>query len=86
MLNHNEPGPKGPMPHGKGLRKIAWLPFLFEIASKINIYIVTFSLCMCMYMWKMEQMENRNGKLQCVCCNQKRKTEVCFPWLANDKQ
>ncbi len=19
MLNHNEPGPKGPMPHGKGL-------------------------------------------------------------------
>ncbi len=21
VLNHNEPGPKGPMPHGKGLRR-----------------------------------------------------------------
>jgi hypothetical protein len=36
-------------------------------------------------MWKIELMENGNGKLQCVCCNQKRKTEVCFPWSANDK-
>jgi hypothetical protein len=35
------------------------------------------------------QTENgSNGKQQLpfVCCKQKRKTEVCFPWSANDNQ
>jgi hypothetical protein len=27
---------------------------------------------------------NGNRKLPFVCCKQKRKTEVCFPWSAND--
>jgi hypothetical protein len=30
-------------------------------------------------------MENGNGKLSLVCCKWKRKMEVCFPWLANNK-
>jgi hypothetical protein len=35
VLKHNEPGPKGPMPHGKGLR-----PKAFEITkcfSKLQV-------------------------------------------------
>jgi hypothetical protein len=33
----------------------------------------------------MLQMENGNSKLQFICCIQKQKTKVCFPWLANNK-
>jgi hypothetical protein len=32
------------------------------------------------------QMENGNGKLSFVCLKWKRKTEVCFPWSADDKR
>ncbi len=30
--------------------------------------------------------ENGNGKLPFVVCKRNRKTEVCFPWLVNDKR
>ncbi len=33
MLNHNEPGPKGPMPHGKGLRPESPLIALDKLIS-----------------------------------------------------
>jgi hypothetical protein len=32
------------------------------------------------------QTENGNDQLPFVCCKWKRKTEVCFPWSANDKR
>jgi hypothetical protein len=31
------------------------------------------------------QMKNENGKLPFIWCKGKRKTEVFFPWSANDK-
>jgi hypothetical protein len=36
VLNHNEPGPKGPMPHGKGLR-------IFMYPMDLNGLTVLFS-------------------------------------------
>ncbi len=33
VLNHNQPGPKGPMPHGKGLTK-AWLIYSTKLAGE----------------------------------------------------
>ncbi len=41
------------------------------------------------YIRKMELMENGTNlkrQLPFVCSKQKRKTEVCFLWLANDKR
>ncbi len=32
------------------------------------------------------QMENGNGKLLFVCCKQKWKMDICFPWSANGRQ
>ncbi len=32
------------------------------------------------------QPGNGNGKLPFICCKQKRKMEVCFPWSAQDKR
>jgi hypothetical protein len=32
------------------------------------------------------QTENRNDELPFAFCKQNRKTKVCFPWSANNKQ
>jgi hypothetical protein len=38
------------------------------------------------YILKMELTENGTGKLPFVCCKQKWKTQICFPWSAKAKR
>jgi hypothetical protein len=67
-----------------GLMKIAWAS-IFQLKWQ-RIYTLmenktkrrtTTSACLL-------QTEIGNGKLMFVCCKQKQKTEVCYPWTAND--
>jgi hypothetical protein len=42
VLNHNEPGPKGPMPHGKGLNRGYFL-FKFKGTTSFKFNKTSFS-------------------------------------------
>jgi hypothetical protein len=47
VLNHNEPGPKGPMPHGKGLRECVGSRRERQVCGNTvwrNIYLVLYTL------------------------------------------